>query len=202
MAEHRRKFSRPFGNRPYRKLFVIAVEGDKTEPMYFSLLKNSNSIIQIKCLKGAGESSPPHVLARMTRHLKKEGLKATDEAWLVVDKDQWTDVQLNQLHDWSQCDSNRGFALSNPMFEFWLLLHFEDGNKVNSQRDCVDRLKRHLPEFDKVFDARKFALNNIAHAITRAKQRDNPPCTNWPRSMGATTVYRLVEKLLEPEPHG
>ena len=37
----------------------------------------------------------------MTDHLEGEALKSSDEAWLVVDKDQWTEEQLTQLHQWS-----------------------------------------------------------------------------------------------------
>ncbi len=43
-------------------------------------------------------------------------------------KDEWTDDQLSQLNEWAQGADNYGFALSNPKFEFWLLLHFEDGS--------------------------------------------------------------------------
>ncbi|HEV2523771.1 MAG TPA: RloB family protein, partial [Gammaproteobacteria bacterium] len=127
-------------------------------------------------------------------------LKETDEAWLVVDMDQWSIEQIGQLFAWSQLKENYGLALSNPMFEFWLLLHFEDGNKVTSANECSERLKRHLPEYKKGIDIRKFTVEAIHNAIRRAKQRDNPPCTDWPKTMGVTTVYRLVEKLVSADP--
>lgn len=60
----------------------------------------------------------------MKDHLRQEDLLPSDKAWLVVDKDQWTDEQLNQLHSWSLDKDNYGFALSNPKFEYWLLLPF------------------------------------------------------------------------------
>jgi hypothetical protein len=192
----RRKFQRPLGQRRYRKLFVIAVEGAKTEPQYFATLNNQQSVIRVNCLKGKHDSSPPQVLRRMQDHLKKEALKKSDEAWLVVDKDQWTDGQLAQLNGWSQAADNYGFALSNPKFEYWLLLHFEDGTGIASSQDCSDRLRRHLPDYDKGIDPRKFPRQTIDEAIRRAKQRDNPPCPDWPRSIGGTTVYRLVENIL------
>lgn len=192
----RRKFQRPLGQRRYRKLFVIAVEGAKTEPQYFATLNNQQSVIRVNCLKGKHDSSPPQVLRRMQDHLKKEALKKSDEAWLVVDKDQWTNGQLAQLNGWSQVADNYGFALSNPKFEYWLLLHFEDGTGIASSQDCSDRLKRHLPDYDKGIDPRKFPRQTIDEAIRRAKQRDNPPCPDWPRSIGGTTVYRLVENIL------
>ena len=36
MLAKRGSFQRPFGERRYRKLFVIATEGVKTEPQYFA----------------------------------------------------------------------------------------------------------------------------------------------------------------------
>ena len=196
MPPGRRKFQRPLGVRRYKKLFVIAVEGVKTEPQYFAILNDQQSVIQVNCLKGRHDSSPPQVLKRMEDHLRQEELRSSDEAWLVVDKDKWTDEQLAQLHVWAQERNNYGFALSNPKFEYWLLLHFEAGNGITSSRDCSNRLKRHLPDYDKDIDIRKITWKMINKAVHRAKVRDNPPCTDWPRQIGGTTVYKLIEKFI------
>ncbi len=197
MVARRRKFQRPLGERRYKKLFLIAAEGIKTEPIYFGIFTDDTSIVRVSCLKGKHGSSPPQVLKRMTDHLASEGLKSSDEAWLVVDKDQWTDEQLMQLHQWSLQQQNYGFALSNPKFEYWLLLYFEDGTGVTSSRDCTDRLKRWIPDYDKGIDTRKITPSQIDDAIRRAKKRDHPPCEDWPRSLGQTTVYRLIENILK-----
>ena len=196
MQPGRRKFSRLLGERRYRKIFVLAVEGRKTEPQYFTIFNDQESVIRINCLKSKHDSAPPQVLARMEKHLKKEGLKKSDEAWLVVDKDQWTDKQLSQLHQWSRQANNYGFALSNPKFEFWLLLHFENGKGVSSSHTCSQRLKRHLPGYDKNINIGKISNKMITDAIKRAEHRDNPPCDDWPRITG-TTVYKLVENILK-----
>ena len=59
MVVKRRKFQRPLGERRYRKLFIIAVEGFKTEPQYFEIFNKMNqNIIKINCLKGNHQSSP------------------------------------------------------------------------------------------------------------------------------------------------
>lgn len=196
MLPKRRQFQRPLGKLRYRKLFVIAVEGANTEPQYFALFNDQQSVIKVNCLQSKHESSPPQVLKRMEKYLKKESLKPTDEAWLVCDKDHWRDDQLLQLHGWSQKNANYGFALSNPNFEYWLLLHFEEGTGVSNARECSERLKRYLPDYNKNLDARKISSDMIAGAIRRAKQRDNPPSADWPKTIG-TTVYRLVERILE-----
>ena len=65
MPPKRRKFQRPLGERRYRKLFVIAVEGVKTEPQYFAIFNDQQSVIRVNCLKGSHDSSPPQVLKRM-----------------------------------------------------------------------------------------------------------------------------------------
>lgn len=194
----KRSFRRPLGERRYRKLFIVATEGVKTEPQYFAILNNCYSFIHVDCLKSS--NSPPEVLKNMKDHLKKEPLKKSDEAWLVVDKDQWTDEQLAQLHAWSQDADNYGLALSNPKFEYWLLLHFEDGTNIGSLSKCSDRLKKNLPDYDKGLDSRKITSDMIEDAVPRAKVRDNPPCEDWPRTFGSTTVYKLVENILSVKP--
>jgi hypothetical protein len=198
MPPKRRRFERPIGQRRYRKLFIIAAEGIKTEPRYFGMFNNQQSVVKVSCLRGNHETSPPQVLRRMEKHLQQESLKKGDEAWLVVDKDHWTDEQLRLLYEWSQQQANYGFDLSNPKFEYWLLLHFEDGNGISNTCDCSERLKRYLPEYDKGIDKHKVTREMIDAAIRRARQRDNPPCADWPRAIGGTTVYKLVQNILLP----
>ena len=200
MPPNRRKYRRPTGERRYRKLFIVATEGDKTEPQYFVILNDHHSVIRVDCIRSNHHSSPPQVLKRMKDRLKQETLKNSDEAWLVVDKDQWQDEQLAQLHTWSQGADNYGFALSNPKFEYWLLLHFEDGTNIGSSGECSSRLKRYLPAYDKGLDVRNITPDMIEDAIRRAKARDNPPCVDWPRTFGSTTVYKLVENILSERP--
>ncbi len=188
MPSGRRRFRRSLGERRYRKLYVIATEGDKTEPQYFAIFRDPESVIRLKCLKAGRSSAPAHVLKRMEEHLKKERLRSTDEAWLVVDKDPWTVEQLEQLHRRAEQRPNYGFALINPKFESWLLLHCEDGGA----HDLLPRLRRHLPEYDKGIRSSQFTEQRIREAVERAKRRDHHSGADWPRSDG-TTVYRLVE---------
>jgi hypothetical protein len=196
MPQCRRKFNRPLGERRYRKLFVISSEGTKTEPRYFELVNQSiNSGVLVKTIKDRRyDSSPSQVLKRMKEYLKNESTQGPYEAWLVVDKDRWQDRQLDELLRWSRQKDHYGLALSNPAFEYWLLLHFEDGDNIRSSRECSERLKRHLPGYDKGIDARKITRERIEAAIERAQKRDTPPCDDWPRHTGST-VYRLVANI-------
>ncbi len=191
----RRRFVRPQGERRYRKMFVLATEGSKTESQYFSIFNDKDLTVHIKFLRGRDRSAPAQVLKRMRDYLKEFNLTSSDEAWLVVDKDQWTDEQLLQLYEWAKEDDSYGFALSNPKFELWLLLHFEDGKGVSSSQVCSERLKRYMPDYDKDINKRKISRTMIEKAVKRAKELDAPACSDWPRSAG-TTVYKLIENIL------
>ena len=195
MPLKRRKFERPLGQLRYKKIVFIAAEGQKTEPSYFNQFNRQGSLVRVSCLKNS-HGSPSNVLKNMKDYLRNESLRADDEAWLVVDRDSWTDEQLRCLHEWSQKRDNYHLALSNPRFEYWLLLHFENGNRVTTPQECSNRLRKYLPEYDKSIDPKKTTSERINSAIQRAKQRDNPPCTDWPRTFGST-VYRLVENILK-----
>jgi len=194
MTRRRRPFKRDLGERRYRKMFVIATEGMKTERQYFAMF-SQEALIHIKCLESKKDSAPRKVLRRMEEYLKKEGLREDDEAWLVVDKDQWSDEHLTELSQWAESDERYGLAVSNPKFEYWILLHFEAGNDVAGARQCTERLKGHLPGYKKGNIDQGKLRPGIQKAIIRAKRKDSPPCEDWPRKTG-TTVYRLVERLL------
>jgi len=194
----RSAFVRPSGGRSYRKWLVIGTEGRVTEPEYFTILRvlypDSDCLLKPARTSSSNCSSPQEVLQSVERWISKNGpLKKSDEAWLVVDKDSWTREQLRELSDWvSEANEHRfgrGLALSDPKFEYWLLLHFEDTNAANSD-DCTRQLKKHLPSYDKHIGDRDFSQQRIQLAISRARQRDG-------HSGGAsTTVYKLVESFL------
>lgn len=176
----------------YRKNFIISTEGYKTEPQYFSLFKGRKDLsVTIRTIGKKSKSSPFQVLKSLESFLKKKQLKGLYEAWLVVDKDQWPDKQLKSSFEWSDKREHCYFALSNPNFELWLLLHFEEVKEEIGKEECVERLKKHIPNYDKSVDKTKISQEMINTAVKRAKEKDKPPCKDWPRKTG-TTVYRLV----------
>ncbi len=195
MTVPRRDFQRPQGERRYRKLFIVAVEGQKTEPQYFALLNAGSTVVRVKCIEGNSRSAPSQVLNRLRLALRNENLRPEDEAWVVVDRDSWTDSHLQALVGFTRERDNNCIALSNPKFEYWLLLHFEDGSGVSNSRDCSARLRAHLSDYSKEICGRKFSAANIRQAVARARRRDTPPCSLWPTETGST-VYRLVERIL------
>ena len=196
----RRRQRRNVGHRDqsFRRVIHIAAEGTKTEPEYFKRLNQLQRETRITMVnKKTSESSPAGVLDAMKRHVKHRvlSLSDSDEFWLVVDRDTWPEESLRQLYQWTQATKKRGLALSNPKFEYWLLLHFEDAVGNLTSQHCVARLRRHLPKYDKGIPRGKIGLSQIKEAIKRARQQNDPPCQDWPRHTG-TTVYLIVQKVI------
>jgi len=200
MTKKRRGFHRPLGNKRYRKQFVISVEGTKTEVQYFCLFSHQAAVIHIECLSSK-KTSPSHVLKKMKNHLSERGLSKSDEAWVVVDRDHWQKAELESLLSWSRKQENYGFALSTPNFEYWLLLHFENGDNIKNPTDCINHLRRHLPNYNKDINSKIFTMEKIHTAIQRVKKRDSASTSPWEETFGST-VYKLIENIidaLEPE---
>ena len=131
----------------------------------------------------------------MQKHIREEAVRPSDDAWLVVDRDEWSDTQLDELHKWSAQKDNYGFALSNPRFEFWLLLAFPRDGKGVSARRLDGCLRKHIPDYDKSLRGFVLTREMAEAAVERARRKDTPRCARWPQKTG-TTVYRLVERIL------
>lgn len=170
MPKKRRKFHRQLGERRYNKLIVIAAEGRVTELEYLVHINSFNHAVNVHCLQGDDKSSPAYVLKRMKQYLKNEKLRKSDEAWVIVDRDQWSDGDLQQLFNWASEKPNYHVAINNPCFEHWLLQHFEDVRGAVSIKVCHRRLRKHLPDYDKSIDLRQITRERVMAAIERARQ--------------------------------
>lgn len=147
-----------------------------------------------------------------------------DEFWLIMDVDDHTDITIvdsedkSNLDKWNavlnECQNNKyKYAVSNPFFELWLLLHFDDVNEedysyaVNDShsyeptshfRDRLSALGVPLKNH-KHFDAKYYPKYNkvaINNAIQRAEALDPEPKCNFPLDLGST-VYRLLKSIKE-----
>lgn len=207
----RRRFQPPAAEREYRKLFVIAVEGDRTETSYFQYLGEEldSAVATIEVIPPRGYSAPRHVLDKLRKYFDDPGLPGTTSLWMVIDKDQNRTEELDSLY--AQCRWHQvGMCVSNPAFPFWLLLHFEKGKGIapaesdasNSSADeCERRLraKQYLPGFHKLLKQRHWneLRKRLNRAVATARELDQPRCEDYPRNRCGSTVYRLIESLLQ-----
>ena len=189
---------RATNSKSLKKTFLICTEGTKTEPEYFEMLNSIFRDANIKCPRSKpSQNNPRAVLRQMEREIEKLEFLNTDQAWIVTDKNEWSEEQLNEPYQWSTECENFGFAVSNPNFEYWLLLHFDDGSDINEVKDVNEKLKSYIPTYNKSIDSSIFLKSNVENAVRRAKEKDVPPCIDWPKSIGKTTVYKLVKQIIE-----
>jgi hypothetical protein len=190
-------------------LIVIATEGEKTEPEYFECLKSDDrhttSRVHIEILpKTNSASSPKHVLNQLHDYKKRKQLNKYDTLWMVIDKDRWSDRDLNFVS--KECQSNNyRLILSNPCFEIWLLLHLKDLADYNAKEMksiCCNKasLKKKMKELIRTFSNNEsiemgLFMDKVHKAISHAKKLDKHPQDRWPMTYG-TRVYLLVESIV------
>jgi hypothetical protein len=206
MGRQRRDFVRRGGFRD-ATLFVIASEGAVTEPRYFRGLKERchrpGIYIHVLMRDDPSLSSPEHVLAELDRFRREYSLREADQLWLLMDRDvqSWKKAMISAIAQ--ECQTKGYFlAVSNPCFEIWLLLHFEDvPNQADARKQELagnadgllkSEVARHCSASCPYID---HFLPHIETAIARAEGLDTEPDARWPSQLG-TRVHRLVKQLL------
>ncbi len=177
------------------KLFIVATEGKETEKQYFRMFNSTRIKVEILATTEDGKSSPEYVLERLDKCKKQYDLNEDDMLWLVSDVDRWGDKKLSDVSSQAR---QRGYnlAISNPCFEVWLTLHFEDIN-TQEDKDC-DEFKKRLRIILGSYNGSKLDISaykpKIKDAVNRAKNLHPSSQQDWPPTLG-THVYRLVEIL-------
>lgn len=190
---------------PYRdvKLYVIATEGQNTEKDYFGIFQTTRLHIAVLPTgsddpgsEAAGQSDPKHVLERLREIKATYQLRDDDELWLMIDVDSWPKWVLVEVCREAKQQDHK-LAVSNPCFELWLVLHFQDfdENDNNGQR-----LKQTLHKLGGSNQKNKLKLaafkrQNIEDAVQRAEALDKNADESRP-SFPGTHVYKIVKSLL------
>jgi hypothetical protein len=204
-----RSLRRQIETRNPKVSFKIFSEGEKTEYDYFMAMRRHYSavLIDIEIIRGAGV---PLTLARKAsaaqrqiRSSKKGSLLNRDEVWVAFDRDEHPNVQSAI----DQCRANGvGVAYSNPCFELWLILHFEDFDKPDHRHDVQQKLSGICKDYDrhsrKTTDCSKLmALLHDAELradeqLRRRRQEGEPPGPPF------TTVYELTRRITQAATNG
>jgi hypothetical protein len=190
---------------PKRK-FIVVCEGMNTEPNYFRALQQhfKNTLIAIEPIGGDPKAVVDRAvkcietlgLIKGRRRGKMDSFELLDEVWAVFDRDEHPHFEsaINRC-----LAKNIGIARSNPCFEVWLILHFEDFDKPDDRHEVQKYLQTICPEYDpnsgKTLDCER-ALGNLHEAETRAlRQLDNRKKEGAEFGVPSTTVFQLINKL-------
>lgn len=183
-----------------RPRILVVCEGAKTEPSYFADLSREEEVRLVVVLEKAA-GAPKSVVERavmMKRDADRNAerhndtLLRYDQVWCVFDVDAHPKLQEAQ----QQARKNGiQLAVSNPCFELWFVLHFQEQNahvhRHDIQRTCRDHLKgyRKQASYADLREHYDKALERAARLDER-HARDGQPGAN-----PSTSVYRLTELL-------
>jgi RloB-like protein len=184
-----------------RSRILVVCEGGVTEAGYFRDLRAEvrNPLVEVEIDDRGGV--PKTLVERAAIHkreaerearTRRDDFLSYDEVWCVFDVDEHP-----HLSDARQQARDNGvrLAVSNPCFELWALLHFQEQTAYLERREARSRLKRHLKSYDK---ALPFPLVHpgYSRAVQRALELDRrrEEATD-PGGNPSTGVYRLTEQI-------
>lgn len=201
---------------PYRKVMskvIVACEGAETERLYFTAIRAHlhASRKDIVIVEHQG-TDPLTIVKSAVDAVERERVWAKgDTGWAVFDGDEHRE-KLEQRTNWERAMAlaerhSIRVVVSNPCFELWYLLHFQDQNSSIHRVAANHALKTHLPTYDKstcIFEKLHTEGPHplTANAIRRAKVLHENNLHNqvplWTNP--STRVFELVERLLGPYP--
>jgi hypothetical protein len=185
-----------------RKRFLIFCEGRVTEPDYFSDWRRflRNGLIQIEISPELGDplrlvecAMSADNRARTQAKRERDANVLYDQIWCVVDVDQHP-----RLDDARQLADHHGIhlAVSEPCFELWALLHYQDQWAHIECSAVAETLRRHQPYYNKRLDCD--ALRPLyQQARARAIELDERRTRNNGGWNPSTGVWRLVDELVQ-----
>ena len=199
-------FQRPSRQRLLGRRILIACEGEKTEYGYFEDVRKSLRMEPNKIIVLKPESSDPlgivkQALEERTYRQQEKIWDEEDMAWAVFDGDEH---KANNSENWRQAlqiaqKKDIRLAISNPSFEYWYLLHYQDQTSYLTRQQALNLFKGHVPKYEKSDVLYREELQSrTAAAISRAQQVAHQAMTDTddPYSNPCTHVWELVALIL------
>lgn len=202
MARH--SFSRSRNPRKVGRKVIIVCEGD-TEEIYFEAIRRFKRLQTLKIRVVNPDFSDPENIVKLAVELRDEAKRLKnwldkDEAWAIFDGDEHI---ANNIQNWNRAvilaaKETINLGISNPSFELWYLLHYQN-QTGNIHRDKARRdLTKHLPAYDKTKD---FYESHFRARTDQAETRAKKLLLNIQKnglntySNPSTQIHLLVETL-------
>lgn len=196
-----RPLKRRVATRRPRKTLVVFCEGEKTEPDYLEALKREPEVrdvaaVDLRVETSHGGSVPLTLVTlaiqERVRSVREEG--EIDEFWCVFDVE-WP-INHPDLKDALRLAlrSHIRVAVSNPCFELWLALHFQDQSAwLDTEAACRLR-RRHDGTMDKRLDGPLYMPRRTAAARRAAAldKRHGENQTLFPHDNPSSGMYKLL----------
>ena len=203
-----RPLKRKVATRTPRKTLVVFCEGERTEPEYLNALKRQPSVRDVRAVdlrvetRHGGGSVPRALVATAieARNKATDEEAEIDEFWCVFDVE-WPENHPGLREAAQQAQANGiKLAVSNPCFELWLILHFQDHGSWLDNTEAR-RLRRQLDgSGDKGLEAAKY-LPLIADAARRSaalERRHRQDGAAFPQDNPSSGMHRLIAAVEPP----
>ncbi|NDJ12695.1 MAG: RloB domain-containing protein [Acidobacteriia bacterium] len=143
--------------------YLIVCEGDVTEKNYLTDLRCHYRIpLTFRFISGCG----PLTLVQKAVEEKRKRVRDFDRIWVVCDVDEHPNIPAAKV----QARANSiPMAISNPCFDLWALLHFQDQNAYIDRKVLRVVCQQHMPGYAKNLPLDKW-LPGLTMALERAKQ--------------------------------
>lgn len=189
--------------RSTKRFILIGTEGkNKTEIGYFNQFNRIQKNFRVHFSSGNSTDSMG-IVEDIKRTRAKLKFHAGDLAFAVFDADLWgtRGKQIQQAINYAEKQEIK-VILSNPCFEVWFVLHFEDGRAPYDSSDkVIDKLKQYVPDYEKSRDMFEVLQGNMEKAISRAEQlrryHEDNDTVKLSEQNPMTDVDRLVKLLCD-----
>lgn len=193
---------RQFG-RDLRTRILVVCEGSVTEAEYLKSFRHHfrNSLVRVEVDSHGG--APKILVKRAAKRKEQSEAQAQkrdddfllfDEVWCVFDVDEH--AHLAEARHQATA-SGIDLAVSNPCFELWALLHFQEQNAHLPTAEARIRLKRYVPDYGKALPFDRLQTGYEA-AVSRAQDLDRRcEADGEPGRNPSTGVYRLTQSIRE-----
>ncbi len=204
-----RPLTRRAGNRVPRRTVLVFCEGKRTEPEYLKALKRTPEVhgkasVDIRIdRQSAGAVPMTLVTAAVAARERATGEDGEiDEVWCLFDVE-WphNHPQLGEAVAIARENDVR-LAISNPCFELWLALHFED-HTAWLDTDSAVRLRRdHDRSIDKSVDSGTYMprRDDAAQRARLLADRHETNGTEFPHDNPSSGMYRFLDAISNPAP--
>jgi hypothetical protein len=154
ILKQHRKLSRHIGRRAGLPAYLIVCEGRQTERNYILGFCDRHGInrANVTIETGGNATSALQLVRQARRRFDRD--RDFDAVFVVCDRD-CQDLAIARDHAEKFLKNSSGarfpiqLIVSDPSFEFWLLLHFEYCSRPVSAAEAIHLLQQHITNYDK-----------------------------------------------------
>lgn len=194
---------RPAYRDPIPRILVIC-EGKMTEPNYLKAFADDekNGLVEVEAI-GFGfdprnlveEAAKRKLAANEEAERESDENIRYDEVWCLFDIDgKPKERRVPEAKDVARA-RKIALGISNPSFELWGLLHFQEFGKPSSPKQVTSALKKHYPGYKKILPyllMREGYENAVSRAVRLLNMRN---LEGTPEGNPSTGVSRLTETI-------